>query len=63
MNTDFVIRLMMCGMARAEAIILVDEYEDDEQDLLEARIEAMEKEKRQERVARIQSITLGAKSR
>ena len=63
MNTDFVIRLMMCGMTRTEAIIVADEYEDDEQDLLEARIEALEKEKRQERVARIQSLTLRAKSR
>lgn len=62
MNTDFLIRLMMCGYTRFEAIMIADEYEDDEQDLLEARIEAMEEEKRQERVRRIQSITIPQKS-
>ena len=55
MNTDFIIRLMMCGCTRVEAILIADEYEEDEQDLLESRIEALEEEKRKERVARIQS--------
>ena len=56
MNTDYVIRLMMCGYTRTEAILIADDYEEDEQDLLLNRIEAMEEEMRKERVERIQSI-------
>lgn len=56
MNTDYVIRLMMCGYTRTEAILIADDYEEDEQDLLLKRIEAMEEEMRKERVERIQSI-------
>lgn len=62
MNTDYIIRLMMCGLTRVEAILLADEYEEDEEDLLQMRIEAMEEEKRKERVARIQSLAHGVKS-
>lgn len=43
--------------------MIADEYEEDEQDLLEIRIEAMEEEKRKERVARIQSLTIRQTSR
>ena len=46
----------MCGYTRTEAILIADDYEEDEQDLLLKRIEAMEEEMRKERVERIQSI-------
>lgn len=63
MYTDLVIRLMMCGYTRTEAIIIADDYDEDELDLLEAVVESMEEVKRNERVARIQSLTCKSKGR
>ena len=50
MNTDYMIRLQMCGFTRLEAIILMDELIDDGEEVVETIIKAMEKEKRDVRV-------------
>lgn len=46
MNTDYMIRLQMCGYSRIEAIMILDELEEDGEDLIAAYVEAVEKEKK-----------------
>ena len=53
MNTDYVVRIMMCGYSKIEAIILCDELIED--GIAEEVISAMEQEKKNVRVLQSES--------
>ena len=55
MNTDYLVRLQMCGYSRIEAILILDEISEDGEEVVENFLNATEREVRNVRVLQSKS--------